>query len=76
MRWLGKYSYGIHVFHLPIMVGLMHLGPLSGIIESYPGGLAGLLVATACVVPALPQPYLSFNFYESTTSSLKELFSL
>lgn len=56
------------------MVGLMHLSPLSGIIESHPGGMTGLLVATACVVPALAAAYLSFSLYESRLLRLKKYF--
>jgi len=74
MRWLGRYSYGIYILHLPIMFGLMHLGSVAGFIESHPNGLAGVLIATACVVPGVAAAFISYNLYESRLLGLKNYF--
>jgi peptidoglycan/LPS O-acetylase OafA/YrhL len=75
MRWLGKYSYGIYVFHLilfsyleePIRHAIhMHVTQRKGAVVV----LAGLLIFLISIAVA----YLSYHLYEKRFLSLKRFF--
>jgi peptidoglycan/LPS O-acetylase OafA/YrhL len=72
--WLGKYSYGIYVFHFPVYflcrdyVGHFLGSPLSA-------GLTGrLLVSVICVLITLTISVLSYHLFEMRFLRLKKKF--
>jgi peptidoglycan/LPS O-acetylase OafA/YrhL len=74
LRWLGKYSYGIYVFHFPVLALAAHLrlparlsGPSAGDIPQFI--LSGTALAISIVLAVI-----SFHFYESKFLGLKKYF--
>jgi peptidoglycan/LPS O-acetylase OafA/YrhL len=74
MRWLGRYSYGIYVFHM-IVLAAVGFGPrlwLDARFHSKVAGIAG--EALLCLTITLALAWISFNFYEKPFLRLKRRF--
>jgi peptidoglycan/LPS O-acetylase OafA/YrhL len=75
LRTIGGYSYGIYIFHLPIMfltrAGAVRWGLFDVEHPSWPGAL-GLIGANAALVGA--SALVSFHFYEKPFLKLKRYF--
>jgi peptidoglycan/LPS O-acetylase OafA/YrhL len=74
LRWLGKYSYGIYIIHLPAMMLLLHLHVVTQFEQLYPSPFWKLLVIVMTVAFALGLAFLSFSLYESRFLRLKRFF--
>jgi peptidoglycan/LPS O-acetylase OafA/YrhL len=74
LRWLGKYSYGIYVLHLPAVLCLMNSPLGAGFLRSHPGAIWGLIPSLAGETVGIGLAYLSFRFYESRFLRLKRFF--
>jgi peptidoglycan/LPS O-acetylase OafA/YrhL len=74
LRWLGKYSYGIYIIHLPAMMLLQHLHVVTQFEQLYSGPFWKLLVVVMTVAFALGLAFLSFSLYESRFLRLKRFF--
>ena len=75
LRFFGKYSYGIYVFHYSL--DTMLSVPTRLYVSNHLHSKALGVVAGACVVMAvtIPVALLSFHFYEARFLSLKRYFS-
>ena len=70
LRWLGKYSYGIYVFHM--MLGAIYSKFLYSHIHSH---IALHLAVPVCnLLITLPLAWLSFRFYEQPFLRMKRYF--
>jgi len=70
LRWLGKYSYGIYVFHM--MLGVFYSKFLYSHIHSH---IALHLAVPICnLLITLPLAWLSFRFYEQPFLRMKRYF--
>ncbi len=75
MRWLGKYSYGIYVFHLPILEGSKAVFRGIGLLGAiYSSAALCVLFAAFNVTIALLAAYLSYHLYEKHFLKLKKYF--
>jgi len=75
MRWLGKYSYGIYVFHLILFFYLDK--PLRSFIAAHltpDKGVEILLTGVLVFFLSLIAAYLSYNLYEKPFLRLKRFF--
>ena len=75
MRWLGKYSYGIYVFHLILFFYLDK--PLRSFIAAHltpDKGVEILLTGVLVFILSLIAAYLSYNLYEKPFLRLKRFF--
>ena len=74
-RFLGKYSYGIYVFHIPIFeaVEVVTRQPIADHIHSRV--LAHLVTLTCALAIIIPVAILSFNLYEKPFLKLKRYFN-
>jgi peptidoglycan/LPS O-acetylase OafA/YrhL len=70
LRWLGKYSYGIYIFHQ--MMGGVYASFLQGHIHSRAALHATIVICN--LVLTLPLAWLSFRFYEQPFLGLKRYF--
>jgi hypothetical protein len=77
LRFFGKYSYAIYLFHLPVRAALRDLIFLKPGVQQALG--SALLVQgvfyLAATVAVLPVVLLSWNFFEKPFLSLKEKFA-
>jgi peptidoglycan/LPS O-acetylase OafA/YrhL len=75
LRFFGKYSYGIYVFHYSLETMLN--SPTRIYVSNHLHSKALGVLAGACVVMAatIPVALLSYHFYESRFLSLKRYFS-
>ena len=74
MRSLGRVSYGLYMFHLPVLVCLSQV--LSRIHTHHPWiGRPTLVNAIAATVATVILSYLSFHFYEKRFLRLKNYFT-
>ncbi len=75
LRWLGKYSYGIYVFHLPILQGSKAVFGAVGLLGTiYSHKALCVLFATFNITIALLAAYLSYHLYEKHFLKLKKYF--
>jgi len=74
LRWLGKYSYGIYVLHLPVMMLLLRLHVVTQTEAKYASPIWKLVIVVAAVTVSVGLAFLSFNFYESRFLRLKRFF--
>ncbi|QNI36966.1 acyltransferase family protein [Edaphobacter albus] len=70
LRWLGKYSYGIYIFHQ--MMGVIYAAFLQTHIHSRGGLHAAILICNLMLT--FPLAWLSFRFYERRFLRLKRYF--
>jgi peptidoglycan/LPS O-acetylase OafA/YrhL len=70
LRWLGRYSYGIYIFHM--MLGGVYVGFLTSHIHSKIILHAALPLANLIIT--LPLAWLSFRLYEQPFLRLKRYF--
>jgi peptidoglycan/LPS O-acetylase OafA/YrhL len=75
LRFFGKYSYGLYVFHYSLEVMLD--GPTRLYVSSHLHSKALGVLAGACLVMAatIPIALLSYHLYEAPFLSLKQYFS-
>lgn len=75
LRWLGKYSYGLYVYHGIIAYSLLHDGWLAAL-ETWTGSrLVGVLIgAVIGSAISVVLSVLSYELYESKFLKLKRLF--
>lgn len=72
LKWFGKYSYGIYIYHYPLyFIGLEFLVPIlnnSGI------GLnsSGIINGTFCIIITCIISYFSFQYFEVKFLALKD----
>ena len=76
LRWLGKYSYAIYLFHWPIAAMLARQSDIPGSMPSFlgtelPGALAFIAAAGAMTLGAA---WVSWQVWESQFLKLKRLF--
>jgi peptidoglycan/LPS O-acetylase OafA/YrhL len=74
LQWLGKYSYGIYVLHLPIMLLLLRLHVVIELENLSTWTCWKLLVVASTGAVAVGFAFLSFEFYESRFLRLKRFF--
>ena len=74
LRWLGKYSYGIYVVHLPVMQLLLRLHTVTRLEDRYPNSSWRLFIVVSTAAFAVGLAFLSFRFYESRFLRLKRFF--
>jgi peptidoglycan/LPS O-acetylase OafA/YrhL len=73
LRWFGRYSYGIYMFHLMLMgIGEGLRDAVNKVTGSRPLGALALVLGTLGATVALA--YVSFNFYERPFLRLKDRF--
>lgn len=71
LRWLGKYSYGLYVFHMPVIGALQRKWPTSGAVPPRELLLfVGLAALLSCAIA-----WLSYEAYEKHFLGLKRYFS-
>lgn len=71
LRWLGTYSYGLYVFHLPVIGALQWKG------LSFERRLPGvLLVVALAAVISCAVAWLSYRLYEKHFLALKSYFAV
>ncbi len=74
LRWLGRYSYGIYVLHLPFMMLFLHLqfvNRIEGLSLSVFWKLGVVVLSEGL---SIGLAFLSFKFYESRFLRLKRYF--
>jgi peptidoglycan/LPS O-acetylase OafA/YrhL len=70
LRWLGKYSYGLYVFHLPVIGALESKWPSHGAVPLQDLPLFFALAAgVSCVIA-----WMSYEGYEKHFLALKRYF--
>jgi peptidoglycan/LPS O-acetylase OafA/YrhL len=74
LRWLGKYSYGIYVLHLPVMMLLLRLNTVSRLEDAFVNPFWKVAVVLAASAVSVGVAFLSFNLYESRFLKLKQIF--
>lgn len=76
LRWLGKYSYGIYVYHHALKPVWMHFFWRGWIVPTIGSGWPGTFTYMACAtVASLLLAWLSWKFFESPILSLKSRFT-
>ncbi len=74
LQFTGKYSYGLYVFHAPVMLLFSYV--LLNPDRPHPmAGAARVLVGLSAIAVAYGAAYLSFKFYERPFLTLKERFN-
>ena len=75
LRWLGKYSYGIYIFHqiVGVLVGLVLMGFLHAHVHSK--ALFHIASMASIVAITLPLSVVSFKFYEQPFLKMKRYFN-
>ena len=76
LRWFGRYSYGLYVFHLIFFAYLQE--PLRAFIARHISPSRGLGVAMAgliCFAVSMLAAYASYNLYEARFLRLKRFFA-
>ena len=73
LQFTGKYSYGLYVFHAPILL-LVYYGLLNPTRPYALNGYERVLLGLAAIALAYGVAYLSFNVYERPFLSLKHHF--
>jgi peptidoglycan/LPS O-acetylase OafA/YrhL len=73
LRWFGKYSFGLYVWH-PI-IGVILLHSHVAIVSEASGKPAVLLAVSAALVLDLTVAWLSFNLWEKRFLDLKRYFA-
>ena len=74
LRWLGKYSYGIYVLHLPVMQLLLRQHFVTRFEDMYPYTWLKLLIVLSTASVAVGLAFFSFKFYESKCLRLKRCY--
>ena len=75
LRWLGRYSYGVYVFHLIVFTFLQK--PAKQWVENigFSKGAAVFFAGTAALLCSCLLAYVSFQYYERPFLRLKRLFA-
>jgi peptidoglycan/LPS O-acetylase OafA/YrhL len=68
--FIGRISYGLYVYHLPLLLGIRKLVPLQG----SPWALPSLVLFLSWLVISLVVAWASFRFIERPVMSLKDRF--
>jgi len=74
LRWLGKYSYGIYIIHLPVMMVLLHLTVVTQFEDLYSNPFWKLFVVLITEAFTIGLAFLSYNLYESAFLKMKRFF--
>ncbi len=73
LRFLGKYSYGIYVLHMPVVAAKLLVPTLQQHIHAKP--LFHLATSAVVMAITIPLAMLSYKFYEQPFLSLKRFFN-
>jgi peptidoglycan/LPS O-acetylase OafA/YrhL len=74
IKWLGKYSYGIYVFHWIVLNFLIYKGVTELVDRGVDNQLAYFSVRIAGIILILVLSYFSYNWYEKRFLALKKYF--
>ena len=76
LRMMGKYSYALYLFHVPILIALIQHGWTPGILPRIGGStMPGFFVfAGGCLTVSLVAASLSWHVFESRMLALKRYF--
>ncbi len=76
LSWLGKYSYGLYVFHGIVAYYLIEVHCRERVLGRVGNGLIAIaLVAALGTLASITVAWVSFNFFESKLLSFKSRFS-
>jgi peptidoglycan/LPS O-acetylase OafA/YrhL len=74
LRFFGKYSYGLYVFHYPLLPVFKHLFPVAGLAEVLGSAILGrLLFILLATGSSLTVAMLSWHCYEKHFVKLKDV---
>jgi peptidoglycan/LPS O-acetylase OafA/YrhL len=75
LRFLGKYSYGIYVFHVIVLSALQPFLRSHLLAATHNKLISVAGSGIVCLLVSIPVAYLSFNFYEKPFLRLKRFFA-
>ncbi len=73
--WIGRYSYGIYIFHFLLLATLVEKGEMEMTARGISEGLAYWLARLAGIVGVMACSYASYHLYEQKFLRLKKYFA-